>query len=72
MFHRWVSAEEGMSQCLSCGGVWVSDPKKETKTGLRGDPAIDCATGFEHHYANECGELVCSRNPECNCLLCYS
>jgi len=69
MFHVWISADEDMQSCLTCGGLWYSTGKS-----LDGDDATHCTgnTNSCHHYADECPADECSLTGECNCLSCYS
>jgi hypothetical protein len=69
MFHVWVSADEDMKSCLTCGGLWY-----ESGTALDGEPAHHCSgnTNECHHYPGECSQEECWRTGQCNCLSCHS
>lgn len=72
-FHKWVSTDSAeCSQCLTCGGVWLTGDSEHTS--FRGEIASNCSGNTQqcHHYFGECPEETCGLDFECNCLHCDS
>jgi hypothetical protein len=76
MFHRWLSADEGMASCLTCGGRWTDHDGGYggVMCAIDGESAVSCTGNTDqcHHYSDECYADECKLDPECNCLLCHS
>lgn len=83
--HHWISTDtQEHDSCLVCGGMWQELHPGEViseHAAANGDAPSHCTGNTRqcHHYQgddecwrchNDLTDLVCERDPECNCLFC--